>query len=310
MSIKALRGRWSDRDLVSRGWSLLRGQGGDVGLPPVSGRVDLRGIPAPPAQVPEEPWRPPWVEDAAWSGLDLSHAQFAQARLVRVDATDCVLDGIDLTKARVSGGTWSDCRLVGAKMGEARMSAGLEGGPGFRAERCDLTKADLRQATFIATELTQVSLAAAKVQKALFTESALTDIDLDRADLRQTEFGSRFHELPAGGVAARLTRVDFSSARLEWTEFRASVLEACRFPAGTCLIPHLPSAVRLALAELPVDFEGRAEFERVGGLSVREDWADDTVGVILDPSPFHGSESIDGLLLRAFRAVGADIVEA
>lgn len=305
-----LRERWSDESLLADGWAVLKGEQPAVELPEVEGRTDLRGIPAPPSATEVEPWRPPWIEGVSLERLDLSHAAFGKVRLMDVELRDCILDGADLSECIVRGGSWSQCRLTGATVSQAYLSGSTGSttdGPRFRVEDCDLTKADLRKAHLVRAELTGVTFGSARMQGAVFTDVTFDSVAFAETDLREAWFG--YHEMPASGVSIRMRDVDLSTAGLELAMLDGCVLDGCRFPAGTYLVPHYPAAVRAALGAAASDDADRQRIDEALGVSLRQGWAEETTGVILDPAPYKGHETRAGLALRVFRAAGVEIVE-
>lgn len=159
---------------------------------------------------------------AKLAGLDLSGIDLEEALLEGADLAGATLKGAKLTGATLARANLKDANLEGAALGRTNLGgaklAGARLTGGVDAREVVLYDADLRGA----------SLAGARLGGAQLMQAALTEVDLEGADLG----GLLFFEADLSGaklartnleqstfIKCRLDRVDFSGASLVRTAF-------------------------------------------------------------------------------------------
>jgi uncharacterized protein YjbI with pentapeptide repeats len=231
----------------------------DLRLPHHQGRVDLRGIVAPPAD------RLRTLDHKGWAVQELGGLlEFRRAQLTNLDMSSGQLNSL-----RFFHTTITNCRFDGAKCQDWRMWA-------IDVADTTFVKADLRNAVLGAWHegrgdvFTKVDFSAANLRSIVCPAATFTDCDFNNAHLAKVDFQSssfircRFaglmrevmfydHGFKTGKPDPNpMEDVDFSEAELRMVEFRRLDLDRVKFPTSSdhLVVRHYRCVLECALREL------------------------------------------------------------
>jgi uncharacterized protein YjbI with pentapeptide repeats len=238
------------------------------------------------------------LSEANLSGVNLSGADFSQARLHRTNLSLAKLSGVnfrqvicseinftgatlnlaDFTRADLSGANLSKAELTRTKFS----GANLQGANLMQADlrEARLRYANLNHANFNRADLRHAKLTAASLINANFTSSDLSATDLSGADLRNAELRqinlSRANLQGANLAGANLRWADLSGADLRWADLSGAKLSGANLTGA-----DLSHATLLDATLVHVDLT-RANLASV-------DWAGaDLSGSTLTGTKLHG----------------------
>jgi uncharacterized protein YjbI with pentapeptide repeats len=230
---------------------------GEAGVPKIDGRFNLRNLHVP------EPYakktvRTPFadvtvlggttsIEGANWQSIDFSHSQLPGLRFLDCQISNCLFDRCRMRDLRVWNTKFSNVSFRSTDLRGAVL--GGVGGLGRNSFRnVDFTAADMRGTIYKAAEFVDCKFNRAKLDKVDFQSSTFTDCSFE-GELREVLFYRRGFEgelFPPN----EMKRVDFSRAKLRWSEFRGLDLDDVSFPADEdhIVIENFPETLDRLLA--------------------------------------------------------------
>jgi uncharacterized protein YjbI with pentapeptide repeats len=210
----------------------------DAGVPKIDGRFDLRNLDVPEPYAAETVRTPladvtvlgglTSIQSASWRSLDFSSSNLPGLRFLDCRIENCIFDRCRMDDLRVWNTKFSNVTFRSADLRGAVL-----GGVGSRGKNifCDVdfTAADMRGTIYKAAEFVGCKFNHAKLNKVDFQSSTFTDCSFE-GELREVLFYRRGFEgerFPPN----EMKRVDFSRAKLRWSEFRGLDLDEVAFPA-------------------------------------------------------------------------------
>lgn len=212
---ETLRSSWGSDDGQRRLAQVLErlrsgGRLEDLPLPPVDGRVDLRGIPLGDGKL--------IASAATLRKVDLSGSDLSHARLTRMTFEDCVFDYADLRGL----GQWSST-YVSCSFAEADCSDASFGADGADFRDCSFTRTKFLRASFIRPRFEQCTFADCKLKGVDFNMSGFVACRFSGllADVRFNGYfdDARRQRLFGEAPPNPMRQVDFSDARFEYVSF-------------------------------------------------------------------------------------------
>ena len=221
----------------------------DVAADTINGRVDLRSVHVPDPYVRNTVKTKiadiellgglAEIKGATWEGIDFSGSNLPALRFFDCKIVDCLFDDCRCREWSAWGTSFSSVSFRSANLRDAllggvnhdRRVAHSFFGRGDRRSTfhsVDFTLAEMRGTIYEAAEFVSCTFKNARLNKVRFNSSTLTDCVFE-GELRQVEFskwGFEGENFPPN----EMVNVDFSRARLRWTEFRNLNLDRVRFP--------------------------------------------------------------------------------
>ena len=211
----------------------------DSGVPNFEGRFDLRNL-----HVPEphavETVRTSFadvtvlggitsIEHATWQSIDFSSSQLPGLRFLDCQIRDCVFDRCRMDDLRVwrtdfANVSFRSADLRGAVLGGTSENDGRRNS----FHDVDFTAADMRGTIYGAAEFVRCKFNRARLNKVNFQSSTFTDCSFE-GELRDVMFWDRGFKgelFPPN----EMKRVDFTRAKLRWSQFHRLDLEEVLLP--------------------------------------------------------------------------------
>jgi uncharacterized protein YjbI with pentapeptide repeats len=205
--------------------------------------------------------------DVDFREADLQNANCGQSTGKGTDLTGAKLDRCSFAGSDLRGGNFSQAggkgvhfegaRLDGSIFEDADLRESCWNGAScakLRASRCDLSFADLTEASFVEVDLSQSRLKSVRGDRAVFVRSELDGADLAESDFDESDF-SRASLVGANLSACSFRRAILRRARLEGTLLAKANLFEAMLPAAQLLGTDVRGA-NLFGADLS-DIEGR-----------------------------------------------------
>jgi uncharacterized protein YjbI with pentapeptide repeats len=249
--------------------SLVSGRGGaGLGLEWVDRRLDLRGIGFVTGRV-------------AYSGhlanVDLSYARLEHSRWISAHLSGCRFDGADVSDTRLWSSTVSDCQFSGCDLRSSALGTWAEersnAWAGVSFVRCDL-----RGALFSGASLTSCEFVDCRMDGVEFHQCRFDGVRF-AGKVAKTRFDGRV--LRGRQPAPSMTRVDFSEAELDETDFfgceMTDVVGLDR--DGLMTIPHELAVIARAIPLLDPEHPNTRVLTAVWNNALRAGGSLDATGV-------------------------------
>lgn len=229
MNKKALRQRWRDQPELARAavdWLADPTTTRPAGLETIDGRIDLRCLPAFPADRRQ-------FDAIVWDHVDLSSADLTGLWLNSGQIADSSLVGADLRRTKLLDVTIANSDLAAADFRQATVGNSVTGDWPTLTD-VDLTNANISGVTWVGVTITRCTFERTKLKKTTFGRCLITDTTF-ATDLTEVEFhGSRtpvakinpFRDLEA----VPMRGVDFAKSRFDDTVFRNCAVESIKWP--------------------------------------------------------------------------------
>jgi uncharacterized protein YjbI with pentapeptide repeats len=242
---------------------LVNGQPLDgLGLHIRDGRFDLSGLSVPEPVVARREYTDiadiayldgvVRIRDVAWRSLDFTGAHLPELRFSNCRIENCVFDQCCCREWKIWGTQVTSTSFRSANL-RTSLLGGVEGGKRNSFRQVDFSRADLRGSVYMSAEFVGCIFKDANLQKVDFNWSTFADC-VFAGELREVCFYRKSDDAKEAAAfsANDMRNVDFTHARLRWTEFRGLDLDTVRFPEDDehIVVDDYPHALDRILASI------------------------------------------------------------